>query len=255
MYDDLRGKSVLITGGGGDIGRVTALAYAKAGAKLIISDVSEEAGQATAAAAKAAGAQDARFVAADVTKDADVTALVAAAVAAYGRLDCAFNNAGLGGTMFVQAADYQEAVWDQVIGVNLKGVWLCVKHELRQMLAQGGGAIVNTASVAGLIGSRVGVAYIASKHGVVGLTKASAVEVAGRNIRINAVCPSWIPTNMTNQYMERDAELEERMMVRQPGGRLCTSEEVAEAVLWLSSDAASFVTGHALAVDGGLVVQ
>jgi NAD(P)-dependent dehydrogenase (short-subunit alcohol dehydrogenase family) len=176
-------------------------------------------------------------------------------VALHGRLDCAFNNAGIIGTAFVTTAEYSEAVWDRVIDINLKGVWLCMKYELIQMLQQGGGAIVNTASVSGLVGSRVGAAYIASKHGVVGLTRAAALENAPANIRVNAVCPSWISTPMTDRYTTDNPERQALLLGRQPGGRLGTPEEVAEAVLWLCSDAASFITGHALAVDGGLVAQ
>lgn len=250
----LAGKVSLITGAGSGIGRATALAFARAGARLFLTDIDPEGGEETAGLVQAAGAES-RFQRVDVTKNPEVAGMVDAAVAAYGRLDVAFNNAGIGGTMFVPVADYDEAAWDRVIDINLKGVFLCLKHEVPAMLRSGGGAIVNTASVAGLVGSRVGVAYIASKHGVVGLTKATALEYVNQGIRVNAVCPSWITTPLTSPFMERDPELEQRMKVRQPGGRLCTVEEVAEAVVWLASDAASFVTGHALAVDGGLVVQ
>jgi NAD(P)-dependent dehydrogenase (short-subunit alcohol dehydrogenase family) len=252
--EPLAGKVSLITGAGSGIGRATALAFARAGARLFLTDIDPKGGEETAVLVRGAGAE-ARFQQVDVTSHRAVAGMVDAAVAAYGRLDVAFNNAGVSGTMFVPVADYDEDAWDRVIDINLKGVFLCLKYEIPAMLRSGGGAIVNTASVAGLVGSRVGVAYIASKHGVVGLTKATALEYVNQGVRVNAVCPSWITTPLTNPFMERDPDLEQRMKVRQPGGRLCTVEEVAEAVVWLASDAASFVTGHALAVDGGLVVQ
>ena len=254
MPGQLNNKIVLITGAGSGIGRATALAFAREGARLFLTDISPAGGEETVAMVRAAGGE-ARFLKVDVTKAQEVESMVHGAVAAYGRLDVAFNNAGISGTMFVPVADYGEDSWDRVIDINLKGVFLCLKYEMPAMLKNGGGAIVNTASVAGLVGSRVGVAYIASKHGVVGLTKAAALEYVTQGIRVNAVCPSWITTPLTDPFMAGDPGLEGRMMNRQPGGRLCTVEEVAEAVVWLASDAASFITGHALAVDGGLVVQ
>jgi NAD(P)-dependent dehydrogenase (short-subunit alcohol dehydrogenase family) len=255
MTRNLADKVALITGAGSGIGRATALAFAHAGAHVVVADIDGDSGAATCQQIRAATGAVARFVPVDVTDAAQVAAMVDQVVAAYGRLDCAFNNAGIIGTAFVPTSEYSEAVWDQVIRINLKGVWLCMKYELLQMLKQGGGAIVNTASVSGLVGSRVGPAYIASKHGVVGLTRAAALENAAANIRVNAVCPSWIATPMTDTYTTDNPERQALLLARQPGGRLGTPEEVAEAVLWLCSDAASFVTGHALAVDGGLVAQ
>ncbi|MSQ28730.1 MAG: glucose 1-dehydrogenase [Dehalococcoidia bacterium] len=254
MPGQLNNKIALITGAGSGIGRATALAFAREGARLFLTDISPAGGEETVAMVRAAGGE-ARFMKVDVTQAPEVAAMVQGAVVAYGRLDVAFNNAGISGTMFVPVADYGEDAWDRVIDINLKGVFLCLKYEMPAMLKNGGGAIVNTASVAGLVGSRVGVAYIASKHGVVGLTKATALEYVTQGIRVNAVCPSWITTPLTDPFMAQDPGLEGRMVTRQPGGRLCTVEEVAEAVVWLASDAASFITGHAMAVDGGLVVQ
>ena len=251
---DLSGKTALVTGAASGIGRATALALAEAGARVVVSDLNGAGGEETVRViAKTRG--EAVFVKADVTNAGEVEALVSRAVAAYGRLDCAHNNAGLLGTPFVPAGDYEEDIWDRVIGVNLKGVWLCMKYELRQMLRQGGGAIVNTASVAGLIGGRFGVAYYASKHGVVGLTRAAAVEYAQRGIRVNCVCPGFIPTAMTEPVLRMGLDAEATQRARNPMGRLGTPEEVAEAVVWLCSEKTSFVTGHTLVMDGGLVAQ
>jgi NAD(P)-dependent dehydrogenase (short-subunit alcohol dehydrogenase family) len=248
-------KVALVTGGSSGIGRATALAFAHAGARVAIADVDADGGEETCRQLRAAGAE-AHFIKADVAQAEAVAGMVAAVVKAYGRLDCAFNNAGVGGGMSTTTAEYEQAAWDRVIAINLTGVWLCMRSELAQMTRQGGGgAIVNTASVAGLVGSRVGCAYTASKHGVIGLTKAAAIEYAAANIRVNAVCPSWIETPLTKPVTDRDPGLRGRIMARQPTGRLCTVEEVANAVVWLASDAASFITGHALPVDGGFVAQ
>ncbi len=170
-------------------------------------------------------------------------------------MDCAFNNAGVSGRERHLTADYPEDEWDRVIGINLKGIWLCMRAEIPQMLKQGGGAIVNTASVAGLVGIRGTAAYIASKHGVVGLTKAAALEYAESGIRVNAVCPGVIHTPLTQPLFDRLEGFEEQAVARHPIGRLGEPHEIAEAVVWLSSDAASFVTGHAMTVDGGYVAQ
>jgi NAD(P)-dependent dehydrogenase (short-subunit alcohol dehydrogenase family) len=192
----------------------------------------------------------------DVTVRADVERMVATAVDAFGRLDCACNNAGIeGGKAFQPTADYDEAIWEQVLATNLTGVFLCMKYEIRQLLAQAsGGAIVNMSSVAGLIGTRIGVGYGASKWGVIGATKAAAMEYASHRIRVNAVCPGVVRTEMTERAFFHDEELGSMMAARHPLGRLGTADEVAQAVLWLCSDQASFTTGHALPVDGGLTV-
>ena len=185
---------------------------------------------------------------------AAVQALISKAVETYGRLDCAHNNAGIPGGGRALTAEYPEDTWQQVIAVNLTGVWFCMKYEILQMLQQGSGAIVNTASVAGLIGSRGLAAYVASKHGVVGLTKTAALEYAQQGIRVNCVCPGVLQTPMTARGLS-DPERRARIIATEPLGRVGTPEEVAEAVVWLCSDAASFVTGHTMTVDGGYVAQ
>jgi len=247
----LDGKSALITGGGGGIGRATALAFAREGARVAAADADERSARETVAQINAAGGQ-AMSLTGDVTSAGAVEAMVKAVVAAYGRLDCAFNNAGIAGFQVDAAgkktADWSEASFDRMIAVNLKGVWLCMKHELDQMVAQGGGAIVNTASIAGLIGLPTSSAYVAAKHGVVGLTKTAALEYAGNNIRVNAVCPGYIETNMTKDTMVRRGE---QIMAMVPFHRMGKPEEIAEMVLWLCCERASYVSGAAYNVDGG----
>lgn len=190
----------------------------------------------------------------DVTHVGEVEALVARAAAIWGRVDCAFNNAGITGEM-AATADCTEENWHRVMDVNLSAVWYSMKYEIRQMLKQGGGAIVNNASVAGLVGMRGGPAYSAAKGGVIQLTRTAALEYAKNGIRVNAVCPGFIETPMTEAHTAVNPELEPWIRKIQPMGRLGTAQEVAEAVVWLCSDAASFVTGHALAIDGGMVAQ
>lgn len=241
----------MVTGGSSGIGRACALAFAREGARVAIADIADEGGQETVEMIKKAGG-DAIFVKTDVSKTTDVQAMITSTVEAYHQLDCAFNNAGIGGSLFTPTADYSEKVWDQVIDINLKGVWLCMKYEIIQMLKQGGGAIVNTSSGAGLVGARsAGSAYSASKHGVIGLTKTAALEYARNGIRVNAVCPSTIRTPMGDDLLKGDPQRDAQIADRLPIGRWGTPEEVAEAAVWLCSQAASFVTGHAMAVDGG----
>ncbi|WP_334190517.1 SDR family oxidoreductase [Noviherbaspirillum sp.] len=242
-------KVVLVTGGAGGIGRATALAFGEAGGRVVVSDVSP-AGEETVAMITQAGGE-AIFVQSDVSKEAQVEALVAKAVAAYGRLDCAFNNAGIEEES-KPLADADEALFDRIISVNVKGAWLCMKHEIRQMLKQGGGAIVNTASVAGLVGAPLQPIYAASKHAVVGMTKTAAAEYGKAGIRINSVCPGVIRTPMMERALEREPRREKGIAKIHPIGRIGEAGEIAGAVLWLCSDAASFVTGHQMAVDGGL---
>ncbi len=194
---------------------------------------------------------EALFVETDVSNTGEVKSMVATCIKKYGALDCAVNNAGIMGTLFIKTADYEEEVWDKVIDINLKSVCLCMKYEIPEMLKHGHGAIVNMASVAGLKGGRLGAAYYASKHGVIGLTKAAAIEYAPQGLRVNAVCPGVIETPMADDAFSQDEELQAHVIDMHPIGRLGKPEEVATATLWLCSDNASFVTGIAHPVDGG----
>jgi NAD(P)-dependent dehydrogenase (short-subunit alcohol dehydrogenase family) len=249
----VQGKIALVTGGGSGIGRATSLALAKEGAKVAVSDIVVAGGEETVRMITATGGE-ATFIKADVAKAAEVEALIKKVVETYGRLDCAFNNAGIEGTM-TSTTDCSEENFDRTIAVNLKGVWLCMKHEIPQMLKQGGGAIVNTASVAGLVGFQGLSAYVASKHGVNGLTKTAALEYAKQGIRVNAVCPGVIHTPMLDRLFSSQPSAGETIAALEPVGRLGKPEEIAAAVVWLCSDAASFVTGLPMAVDGGLIAQ
>lgn len=246
-------KVVLVTGGNAGIGRAAAEGFAAQGAKVVIAARREREGTEAVVRISDAGGE-AVFVQADVSKSEDVRRMVAACVETYGGLDCAFNNAGVLGSKFVPTGEFDEAIWDQVIDVNLKGVFLSMKYEIPEMLRRGGGAIVNMSSVAGLMGGRLSVAYTASKHGVIGVTRAAANEYAGQGIRINAVCPAVTATDMAQDAFLNDPETAERVTAMHPIGRIATPEEAAAAVLWLASDAASFVTGVALPVDGGLLL-
>jgi NAD(P)-dependent dehydrogenase (short-subunit alcohol dehydrogenase family) len=246
------GEVALITGGSSGIGRATALAFAAAGARVVVASRRKEASAETVAQIVAAGG-DAVSVGTDVTKSDEVEALVAQVIRTYGALNFAFNNAGIEGDAFVPLANYSEATWDEVIDTNLKGVFLSMKYELPHIVAAKG-AIVNMASVAGLVGGRVGSAYYASKHGVVGLTKAAALEYADQGVRINAVAPAVIRTPMTERLFFHDPALTARVTGLHPLGRVGAPEEVANAVVWLCSKGASFTTGHTLPVDGGFLV-
>ena len=252
MTRDLEGKSALVTGGASGIGRATALAFAREGARVAVADIMQDAAQRTVNEIKAMGGQ-ALAIGCDVTDDDAVKAMIAATVDAFGSLDCAFNNAGIapyqvnaGGQ---KIADVAPEAWRRLIDVNLTGVWLCLRHEVAQMRAQGsGGVIINTASILGLVGTATSSAYVAAKHGVVGLTKVAAADHAEDNIRVNAVCPGYIETPMTEETMRRRGG---RIMARVPMARMGTAGEIAEAVVWLCSPKASFVTGVSWAVDGG----
>jgi NAD(P)-dependent dehydrogenase (short-subunit alcohol dehydrogenase family) len=247
----LVGKSTIITGGGSGIGRATSLIVAREGARVIIGDVSERDGAETVRMVREQGGE-AEFVRCDVARAADADALVAAAVKKFGRLDGAFNNAGIAGAQR-KTADYGEEEWDQIMAVNLKGVWLCMRAEIRQFLAQKSpGAIVNTASAAGLVASHSMPAYTASKHGVVGLTKCAAIEYARAAIRINDVCPGVVDTPLVAGMIAQQPKLAGRLDQVEPVGRKARASEIGEAVAWLLSDAASFVTGASISVDGGL---
>jgi len=250
-------KIALITGGGSGIGRSSALAFAREGAKVIVSDVDSEGGKETVRMIQAAGGT-AVFVKADVSKAAEVEELVKKGVETYGRLDCALNNAGIQGDI-KQTAECSQENWDRIIAINLTGVWLCMKYEIPYMLQQRSGAIVNTASNFGLVGSIGMPAYAASKHGVLGLTKTAALEYAKAGIRVNAVCPGPTQTPLVDRILNAQPQIAnqivEAIKAREPLGRMGQPEEIAEAVVWLCSEAASFVTGAALAVDGGFVAQ
>lgn len=253
MSGTFEDKVVLVTGGNAGIGRAAAEGFAREGARVVIAARREREGTETAVRIKDAGGE-AMFVQADVSKAPDVRRMVEACVETYGGLDCAFNNAGVLGSKFVPTAAFDEEVWDRVLGVNLKGVFLSMKYEIPEMLRRGGGVIVNMSSVAGLMGGKLSVGYTASKHGVIGVTRAAAAEYAGQGIRINAVCPAVTATAMAEDAFLNDPETAERVTAMHPIGRIATPAEAAAAVLWLASDAASFVTGVALPVDGGLLL-
>lgn len=245
-------KVAIVTGGSFGIGRATALAFAKRGAKVVIADWIEDKEE-VVNLIKAAGGE-AIFVKCDVSKEENVKKMVEKTINKYGHLDYAFNNAGVEGES-APTADCTEENWDRVMNINLKGVWLCMKYEIPYMLEQGKGAIVNTASVAGLVGFLNIPAYVASKHGMNGLTKAAALEYAKSGIRVNAVCPGVIKTPMIDRFTGKDKQVEKQFETMEPVGRLGLPEEVAEAVIWLCSDSASFVTGINMPVDGGWVAQ
>ena len=251
MAELMQNKVALVTGASSGIGRATALAFAREGAKVVVADLNVVGGQETVQLVKAAGGE-AVFVETDVSQADSVEAMVQTALDTYGRLDCAHNNAGVEGVLS-RTAEQTEQDWEPVIRINLKGVWLCMKYEIPHMVQQGSGAIVNTASGAGLIGVKRMAAYVASKHGVIGLTKTAALEYAKSGVRVNAVCPGVIQTAMVERVSGRRPDVLEKMIAAEPIGRSGQPEEIAESVVWLCSDAASFVTGHAMAVDGGAV--
>jgi NAD(P)-dependent dehydrogenase (short-subunit alcohol dehydrogenase family) len=253
------GKVALVTGAASGIGRSTALAFARDGAMVVAADTNEAGGEQTARLIKDLGGE-ATFVRADVSLSADVDAMVSAALKAYGRMDYAHNNAGITGAVPGSTPlDYPEEMFDRVIAVNLKSVWLCMRAQVPIMLDQGGGAIVNTASILGLVAAYAGLpgsgAYAAAKHGVIGLTKTFAVSYAAQGVRVNAVCPGYIDTPLMDPLRTANPEAVGQLAARHPAGRLGAAGEVAAAVTWLCSDAASFVTGHSMVVDGGYVAQ
>jgi NAD(P)-dependent dehydrogenase (short-subunit alcohol dehydrogenase family) len=249
----LENKVVLVTGGGSGIGRATSLLLAKQGAKVMIADYVPESAERTVKLIKDAGG-NANCIAADVSMPQQVEAMVAKTVEVYGRLDGAFNNAGIEGKM-ADTVEYPEETFDRIMAINLKGVWLCMRAEIPQMLKTGGGAIVNTASGAGLVGVPMLSAYNASKHGVVGLTKTAALEYAQKNIRVNCVCPGLINTPMVARMIDSGGMNEQESVAAEPVRRMGRPEEIGEGVVWLLSDAASFVTGHSMSIDGGYVAQ
>ncbi len=248
------GKVALITGASSGIGKETALLFAKHGAKVVAAARRREEGEATVKEIIAAGGE-AIFVQTDVSDEKQIEKLVDETVKTFGRLDYAFNNAGIEGHPGIMVHDQTEQEFDTVFDINVKGVLLSMKHQIRAMQKNGGGAIVNNSSVAGLLGMPGASVYIASKHAVNGLTKAAAVEYASQNIRINAVCPAVIQTDMVDRFFGGKPEIKEAMTKAHPIGRIGQPKEIAEAVLFLCSDGASFIVGHCLPVDGGYTVQ
>lgn len=252
MSGRFAGRGILVTGGGSGIGRAASLLFAQEGGRLVVVDQDESEAQATAKSIREAGGE-ALAIGADVSREADCRGMVERALAAYGRLHVAFNNAGIGPSGFA-VADEEEVTWSRLIDVNLKGIFLAMKYEIPAMVGAGGGAIVNTASVAGLVGERGIGAYAASKHGVVGLTRTAALDYIGQGVRINAVCPGATRTRLLANWFQ-DPKVEQFILSRHPIGRIAEPEEIARAALFLASDDASFVVGQALAVDGGLTAQ
>ena len=253
MNGNFTGKVAFVTGGASGIGRAAALAFAREGASVVVADVSEQGNQETAHMIEAQGGR-ALAVRCDVTRAEDVKAALDRTVEAFGRLDYAFNNAGIEPKKPAPTADYDEEEWNRILDIDLRGVFLCMKYEIPLILKQGG-AIVNTSSGAGIIGIKGSPAYTAAKHGVIGLTRAAALDYAAQNIRINAVCPGYIETPMMTRFTGGTAEGRAKVISEEPIGRMGRAEEIANAVLWLCSDASSFTVGHALVVDGGQTVQ
>ena len=251
MAQDLKNKVAIITGGTSGIGRETAVLFAQAGAKVVVAGRREAEGKEVVDQLRAAGGEGI-FYKTDVSKATDVQALVRKTVEKFGRLDTAFNNAGIEGN-WMPMVDLSEEDWDRTIDINLKGVWLCLKYEIQQMLKSGGGTIVNMSSVAGLMGAAGAAPYCASKHGVIGLSRTAALDYAQQKIRVNAVCPAVIESPM-EQRLFGEPEAHKMALSMHPIGRLGTPREVAEAVLWLCSEKSSFMTGHYMVLDGGFLV-
>ena len=251
MENTFKNKVALVTGGSSGIGKATALAFARKGTKVVIADWIEN--LETMDMIENLGG-DAIFIKCDVSKSEDVKSLIKKTIATFGRLDFAFNNAGIEGTS-APTQDCSEENWDKTIGINLKGIWLCMKYEIPEMLKKNKGAIVNCASVAGLVGFQGLSAYVASKHGIIGLTKTAALEYAQLGIRVNVVCPGVIQTPMIDRLTGKKKDSIEQFTGLEPVGRFGEPEEIANAVLWLCSDEASFVTGIAMPVDGGFVAR
>lgn len=250
---NLSSKVALVTGGASGIGAATVRALSDAGASVLVADVQVEKGEALAIELRSKD-RKVQFVKADMASEPDIKNMVATAIATFGRLDIAFNNAGIESTPGDTASCTTEN-WDRTLTINLRGVWLCMKYQIPEMLKAGGGSIVNCSSIAGLVAFPGLPAYVASKHAIIGLTKTAAIEYATQNIRVNAVCPGVIDTPMIDRFSKGDAATKKSLGQSEPMGRMGLSEEIASAVLWLSSDASSFVTGHPLVVDGGWVAR
>ena len=247
-------KVVLVTGGTSGLGRDAALAFAREGAKVVLTGRRVEAGEEAISEIRGEGGE-AIFIRADVSQAPDVQASIQACVNTYGGLDCALNNAGIDGTLMVPMVDYKKEVWDQVVATNLTGTFLSMKYEIPEMLNRGGGSIVNMAAMAGLrSGRRTGAAYNATKHGIIGLTTTGAVEYAARGIRVNAVCPALIQTPMSEATFLKDEAMVQKAIQMYPLGRIGRPEEVTSLVLWLCSSEAAFITGAAIPVDGGALL-
>src|SRR4051795_2766513 len=251
---NFEGKVAFVTGGGSGIGRAAALAFARAGASVAVADVGEQANEETARLIEREGGR-ALAVRCDVTRGDEVKAALEKTAEAFGRLDFAFNNAGIEPKKPAPTADYDEVEWDRIFAINLRGVFLCMKHEIPLILKQGGGAIVNTSSGAGVIGIKGSPAYTAAKHGVIGLTRAAALDYAAQNLRVNAICPGYIDTPMMGRFTGGTAEGRAKVIAEEPVGRMGKPEEIAAAVVFLCSDASAFVVGHAMVIDGGQTVQ
>ncbi len=248
---NFKDKIVVITGAGSGIGEISAKMYAAEGAKVVVSDIDEVGGQNTVAAIKESGGE-AIFLKVNVVNYEEVEGLMKTTVDHYGRIDIALNNAGIGGTTPVKTAEHKLDNWDKVIAVNQTALFYCMKLELQQMMLQGGGSIINVASIAGLRGLPNNLAYVASKHAVVGMTKTAAMEYARHNIRVNAVCPVFTLTPMFSSLVDHQPGLADKLKKGVPMRRFAEAQEMAETILWLSSEKASFITGHAMPVDGGL---
>ena len=254
MYESFNGKVALVTGGGSGIGRATSLAFARVGCKVVVSDMNGPGCLETVKLILETGGE-AIFIPANVTQSGQVESLVRCTVDRFGALDCAVNNAGVNVASRNPTHLYSEDDWDRVIDVNLRGVWLSMKHEIPTMLEQGYGSIVNLASIYGIVGAPNTAAYTASKHGVSGLTKVAALEYAKDGIRVNAVGPGYTDTSMVRRVVDVNPGIQDWMVAKTPAGRMGNPEEIADAIVWLSSDEASFVTGAIVPIDGGMIAR